>query len=161
LRITKRAFVIGCSAVLVAFATAAVLVVRDDGETTVQPAPATPRPQSGGDGLQAAVRSALARDIACADAECQAPSALATRAARLASVVRRLDAAYARDATQSSKVRRVPTSSFLHAALELQSCFQLSAQQHGGAVEMAECRAPLAQYYERRRDLQAAVGPRT
>jgi hypothetical protein len=140
------------------FSTTAVLAVRDDGESTVEPVPATPQPRTRGDGLEAAVRSALTRDAACADVHCKAPSALATRAARLASVVRHLDAAYARDATESSKLRRVPTSSFLHAALELQSCFQLSAQQHGGSVEIAECRAPLAQYYERRRDLEAAVG---
>ena len=129
--------------------------MRDNGESGVDQVTAMPRPRNDGTALQRAVRSALARDVACADVDYKVPTALAMRAARLASVVRRLDASYAREATQSPKLRRVPTSSFLHATLELQSCFQLSARQHGGTVEIAECRAPIAQYRERRRDLQA------
>jgi hypothetical protein len=154
---SKRGLAVGCIATLAAIAAVAYYAGRDDGGSSGGSVESVvPPPYARIDALQAAVRRALARDVACAD--CTTPSELATRAARLASVVRRLDDAYAGQPTQAAKLRRVPTSSFLHAALELQSCFQLSAQQHNGAVEVSECRAPLAQYHARKRDLDGAVG---
>jgi carboxylesterase type B len=74
---------------------------------------------------------ALARDAACVAPDCSTPPTVAARAARLASVVKPLDDAYGRERTQSAKLRRVPTSAFLHAAQELASCFHLSARQGG------------------------------
>jgi hypothetical protein len=156
---SKRGLAIGCIATLAAIAAVAFFATRDDGGSSRGSIEFRPTaPDARGQELQAAVRRALARDVTCAGVDCNAPSALATRAARLASVVRRLDEAYARQPTQAAKLRRVPTSSFLHAALELRSCFELSAQRHNGAVEVSECRAPLAQYHARKRDLEGAVG---
>lgn len=109
------------------------------------------------DATRAAVARALQRDAACTGTNCDTPAALANRAARVSTVVRRLDDIYARGRTQTTKLQRVATSAFLHAALELQSCFQLSGEKHGGEVEVPECHASLAQYHARTRDLRAAV----
>jgi hypothetical protein len=109
------------------------------------------------DAARAAVARALRRDAACTSATCDMPAALANRAARVSTVVRRLDSVYALGRTRTAKLQRVATSAFLHAALELRSCIQLSGEKHGGDVDMSECHAPLAQYQERTEDLRAAV----
>jgi hypothetical protein len=121
------------------------------------PASAAEAEAARADAARAAVSRALQRDAACARASCKTPAALAQRAARVSTVVQRLDDVYARTRTGAAKLQRVATSAFLHAALELQSCFQLSREKHGGEVEMSECHGPLAQYGARTRDLNAAV----
>ncbi len=127
----------------------------DDESAATQPsAPSAPPAAKTEDDVarhRATVAAALARDAPCGEIAC-----LRRRADTLSAKVAPLDEGLAARGAQE-RTARVDTSAFLHASLEMRTCFDLSAAKHDGAADRTECTAPIAQFERAVADLRRAL----
>lgn len=96
-----------------------------------------------------AIVRVLAEDDACRAAACSTPEGLRRRADAIAAVVAPLDAALVRAplGRDDEKRTRSATSPLLHAVQQLRTCFELSADKHGGTPTVDECRGPISDFH--------------
>jgi hypothetical protein len=140
-------------AIVAASALALILGGCDAGDDEARPAVPRERPSATTAAAlvqpyRAGIEAALARDQACTAVACSTPAGLLRRADALAAAVVPLDDALA--GTPASKAEALPAATaagaFRHSVRQLDTCFELSAQKHGGVPALADCQGPIADY---------------